>query len=665
MNPFIKVWWTLKGVGWDNVPRRLIQAWRLRSGYLKKRLDPKNFSEVAFRCQVSITPDEVRKSLQNCFPHFVASAKDMPAWSAKHVAPSLLYERLLLPCQKALEGDYLYFGHWYGKLGWPPDFNLDPVHGIRYPNDEHAMKTARSGPPRDDVKLVWEASRLTMACFFARAYAHTNAERWASAFWEMFDAWVEQNPVMMSPAWGCGQESTFRMMAVLFAATVTLTSNAVTDERLLRLAQFVWQTGKLINTNINYALSQKNNHGISESVGLLTAGRFLEIFDWESRADKYLAAEVTRQIYVDGSFVQHSMNYHRVMLDDLLWTIALCESYLPQGVGEKFERAADWLAEFVDRKSGRVPNYGSNDGAQILSLSCCDYLDYRPITQATQLRFHGKRVFDAGPWDEKAFWLFGNEILTPVEQKAKLAPSFEAKDGGYYMMRGERSWCMTRCHTYRDRPSEQDMLHFDLWFDGENIVRDGGSYFYYTTDPVSRFFKSKSAHNTIEIDGQGPMLKGPRFLHFYWYKSKLLCFENISELHNVFEGEHYGYHRLPGQVTHRRKIEREGDSWTVTDYLFAKTPGTHDIVSRFRLAPGEWNQMEDEQTIAWRKNNFVVSWQKVPGFSTRLISGQIDPPEGWESLYYGKNHAMPTIVIRGKVTLHNKSQVLKYHFFED
>ena len=38
-----------KGVGFDNVPRRLLQAWRVKSGVLRKRLDPALYSDEAYR----------------------------------------------------------------------------------------------------------------------------------------------------------------------------------------------------------------------------------------------------------------------------------------------------------------------------------------------------------------------------------------------------------------------------------------------------------------------------------------------------------------------------------------------------------------------------------------------------------------------------------------
>ena len=38
---------------------------------------------------------------------------------------------------------------------------------------------------------------------------------------------------------------------------------------------------------------------------------------------RVMLAEMQRQVYDDGSYVQHSVNYHRVMLDDCLWAMRI------------------------------------------------------------------------------------------------------------------------------------------------------------------------------------------------------------------------------------------------------------------------------------------------------------------------------------------------------
>ncbi|MDR2642015.1 MAG: heparinase II/III family protein [Planctomycetaceae bacterium] len=675
MNFISKYYYIAKGIGWDNFFRRSWHVYRIKSGSLRKTLDPKHFSDDAYNQNISITPNEIRRSLEHCFSHFISASRQI---NQIEIASKVMEEKLLQFCQKALEGEYLFFGHWYGKVGWLPKFNYDPIHKILYEESgKHPIEIAKSGPPRDDVKLAWETSRLSLSYYFARAYVHTGNEKWSTAFWEMFDAWVEQNPPMQTIAWACGQESTFRMMAILFAATVTLQSPAATDERLINVAKYVWHTGQLIERNINYALSQKNNHGISEAIGLITAAYVLQdslkdARKWKQKGEQYLLNEIKRQIYEDGSFVQHSINYHRVMLDDLLWYFALKKSVnefssVNNNILSRFRYATEWLSEFADVQSGYCPNYGANDGAQVLQLSCCDYRDYRPVIQAAWNLCHGKQLFESGNWDEKAFWLTGGKLKNDSNQTFSRSSLFAAPVGGYYIMRGSKSWCMTRCHTYRDRPSKPDMLHFDLWCNGKNIVRNSGTYHYYTTDPVGRLFTSTAAHNTIEIDGQSQMLKIPPylFLWFYWTKSRVIQFKEINDNESIFEGEHYAYCRLPDKIVHQRTIYRNGDYWNVVDKITSRVASRHQITSRFRLISENWIGTETNDYYCWKIDGFQINVKKRADFSCQLFEGSVSPSEGWESLYYGEKLPVPTLYVSGNVLLSSEPITLEYEFLPE
>jgi len=101
---------------------------------------------------------------------------------------------------------------------------------------------------------------------------------------------------------------------------------------------------------------------------------------------------------------------------------------------------------------------------------------------------------------------------------------------------------MVRCHSYRNRPNQADMLHLDLWWRGVNVLRDSGSFTYY--DPLTewnRYFLSAAAHNTITVAGQDQMIKGPRFQWFSLVQSRFLGYRE-NELGSLWRG---GTHRLP------------------------------------------------------------------------------------------------------------------------
>lgn len=194
---------------------------------------------------------------------------------------------------------------------------------------------------------------------------------------------------------------------------------------------------------------------------------------------------------------------------------------------------------------------------------------------------------------------------------------------------------MIRCHTYRDRPSHCDPLHVDLWWRGHNVLRDSGTFSYFCPDraDLENFFPSIAAHNTIEIDGQPPMRKVSRFIQIPWGKARTLSFDQQH-----WQGEHYGYHRAPWHVIHRRKIELLDKGWRIIDELMGKSH--HEAVLRWHFPWGDWpwdpTAMTLRMTFAGRRLALNVS---ADGHvQTNLIVADSVYPKApaVESLFYGR-----------------------------
>lgn len=192
-----------------------------------------------------------------------------------------------------------------------------------------------------------------------------------------------------------------------------------------------------------------------------------------------------------------------------------------------------------------------------------------------------------GPWDEDLLWLFGSEAIdAPRKPTARASTARHA--GGYYTLRGKESWALTRCHTYRTRPGQADMLHLDLWWRGLNILRDAGTFCYNCPPPWNRYFRSTTAHNTVSVNGADQMTKGPRFMWFDWTAARLLEHRSAPpEGTEVWRGEQYGYRRRYGMV-HRRVVTRVGDSrWIIADRL--EGTGTCEIALHWHLIDAPWS----------------------------------------------------------------------------
>jgi asparagine synthase (glutamine-hydrolysing) len=495
---------------------------------------------------------------------------------------SVSRRKAVVEAERLLMGQWTYFGVHPVKVGLPPDWYSNPLTGESAPADRHWADIPDFA--FGDIKLVWEASRFTPVFVLVRAYAHTKDDRYAEAFWALVKDWAERNPPQCGPNWKCGQEAAFRVMAWCFGLYGFLASQQTTPERVAMLSRMIAVTAQRIEGNIGYALSQNNNHGISEAVGLFTVGTLFPEFhraqSWRNKGRMLLESQATRQIYADGAYVQHSMNYHRVMLHDYLWALRLAERN-----GEPFShqlygqllRSSEFLDNMTDANSGQTPNQGNNDGTLVLPLSDCDYRDFRPTLQALRYLCTRRRQFAEGLWDEMMVWLFGPESLD-APMAPTLRPSCQASHSGNYVLRGPESWAMIRCTEYRDRPAHADQLHFDLWWRGLNITLDSGTYLYNAAAPWNVAFSGTAAHNTVMIDGRDQMRRFSRFLWLDWARGSNVRHNSEGDSES-WQGEHDGYQRL--NVIHRRKIERYGDRWNVIDDILGH--GNHKVSLRWLL----------------------------------------------------------------------------------
>jgi len=113
----------------------------------------------------------------------------------------------------------------------------------------------------------------------------------------------------------CGQEASFRLIAVGYALQAFRSHPATTDARVLLTARLATATVDRIRAHLSYALSQQNNHGISESLGLFTAGALWPQLEgsagWRDQGLETLFPQVDALVDMDGGFSQHSSNYHR------------------------------------------------------------------------------------------------------------------------------------------------------------------------------------------------------------------------------------------------------------------------------------------------------------------------------------------------------------------
>lgn len=634
-----------------------------KTGLLKRKFPARRWSQISLAdC---LGPDVDRRP--QCFlqdhrangRRFFFDSGDLPGLNNRY------REKIILLADEICQNKFQYFFDKSYDLGPGPDWFLNPATGRRADADRHWCDINIFDPDLGDIKFVWEPSRFAWVYTLVRAYAATGDNKYVDKFWSLFESWLDANQPNTGPNYACGQECAIRLMAMCFALYGLADAEGSSVERKTELITAIAVHADRIEKNIDYAVSTRTNHSLTEAAGLYTTGvlfpKFQRSRHWVKLGKKVLTNEGLKQIYPDGSYIQHSMNYHRLMLQDLLWTIRLAQLNGDSFCAELLSRtgrAVDFLYQMQDEAGGRVPNYGANDGALIIPLNNCDYLDYRPVIQSVHYLLNGTRLYEPGPWDEDLLWLFGPQISeAAVVSRERTSTKFTA--GGYYTIRSKNSWAMSRCHSYRSRVAHIDPLHLDLWADGINILRDCGSYKYFAPDEpeLEGYFKSIWAHNTIIVDDASPLRLISRFMWLPRPTAQLLKFETKVN-HSESKGAHLAYNRSPWRVIHSRSVVAVQDRWEIIDRLSGRNQ--HKLELRWHL-PCEAEVIYKVPNVLRLRlaGQWYLEVSDSEESKSELLKSQ--PNAGYESLYYGRKQPVCTLSVtkHGQLPIAFKTTIWK------
>jgi Heparinase II/III-like protein/Heparinase II/III N-terminus len=641
------------------VAQRAVHAARLHNGALQRELPLMGWDEVPLVSALSdptlASPETYLAFRRQEGPQFFFD----PASRVGSRGRFASWDEVASPVAEAdgiCEGTIRYFSRTTAPLGDPPDWHRDPFTGETWPADEHFADSDEYG--RGDIKVIWEAGRFGFVYPLVRAYWRTGDERFADAFWRLFESWRAANPPNHGPNWKSGQETSFRVMAWSFALYGFFLAEATTPERMVSLTEAIAFSGHRIEVTLHDSLSAQNNHGIGDAMGLWTIGALFPEFQkadrWREIGRGVLERLGRNLIYGDGSFSRHSLNDHRSMLDAYVWSIRLGEivdQAFSRVLVERVGRAADFLYQLQDEATGRVPCYGANDGSMILPLTNCDYQDFRQVVQATRYLTTRTRTFEAGPWDEKLYWLFGNHA---VEAEAVPSPrvDFQARDGGYFTLRSEAGFAFVRSAEFRHPPSHADQLHVDLWWRGINIALDPGTSSFNAPMPWNHALAPTIYHNTVSVDLRSQMDQETRFLFLPWSRGVTRRVARAAAGNIAYwEGSHDGYLRLTPGASHRRAVVKIGNEhWVVLDEVRSREPHIcrlHWLLADWPYEMNVRNQQNDlGEAVTLRLETptgpFAVHAQtrRAPA---RVSLVRADPfsARGWRSAYY--QHKEPAL----------------------
>lgn len=477
--------------------------------------------------------------------------------------------------ERMFRGEFCFFSSTWYKLGNNYDWVTNPDTGYQYSATQHWSEVEDIVEEAGDIKFVWEKSRFSFLYDIIRYDLKTGENHACFIFSQIVD-WIHKNPLNCGPNYKCSQEISLRVLNWTFALYFYRLSDELTEEIFDLIMKSVYGQITHVYSNINFSrIAVRNNHAITETLTLYLTGllfpQFPEADKWKRQGKKWFEEEIKYQIAKDGTYLQFSMNYHRVVVQLLTWAIAIADKNGEKFCEEVYERAyqsVNFLYQCQEELTGYLPNYGANDGALFFKLNDCDYRDYRPQLDALHYLLTGQDLYNI-PFEDRGWYCPGwrnNRKLYPQLERKMGMVSF--KDGGYYLIRESDTLTFIRCGQYKDRPSQADNLHIDVWYKGENILLDGGSYKYNVDDKLLKYFMGTESHNTVMLDNNDQMLKGKRFIWYYWSQALNAMCQETDDIY-YFEGNVACFSYLGNDIVHKRKIIKQKNTpvWEIKDLI--------------------------------------------------------------------------------------------------
>lgn len=516
----------------------------------------------------------------------------------------LITDRVVGDANRLLEGEYPMYGADWKRVGWPPSWLVNPTTGVSYPAI-HWTGIPDDDATQGDIKDVWELSRFGSTFLLARAHALTGDDRFAEAWWRAVESWAAANPPNSGVNWRCGQETSLRAIAWCFGLSTFGDHASSTPTRMALAGQLLGASLERVRPTIGYALSQRNNHAISELAFLLALPGVPS-----RRLSRLLREALDDQFFDDGSYGQQSMVYERLALHVLCWLLAV-QPRLHRGLRDEIEstlgRGAALLERCTDPVGGELANYGPNDGSNLLQFTMAAPLDARPT-----LALLGRPTEHLAS-REPTLWFAADE--------APAAKRSDSTESTYKTMHGPRSLLLTRVGALTRRPADADQQAVELFINGERLVIDPGTFRYSGRAPWRNPFISADVHSTIRSTVFSDSLAVGRFLRASMQPATVVVEVTQDDTDILVSCRAEGTSRLT------RVVVRRLDSYAVLDLV----EGDEARV-RWNLCPGEIvAEARHRLEMATERNCLIFEAPVV----RRLRRSDDHPASGWWSPSYG------------------------------
>lgn len=464
-------------------------AWFLNRSLYSLKLKSLNLLPVTEKAYEKKTPNVTRIDVFDYQPDKIASFL--------RTIPESKKRRIIETADLASRGIIIGFSSLQMDYGFPIQWQLNPLTGKSCDINKKWFDIPDFDRERGDIKAIWEISRFSHFFAIAKAYLLTNDNKYADAYFDQIADWVSKNPYSFGANYKCGQECALRMISCLL--TYPCFQSRAKEADINNIKSIIGGSYRKILSNFFYAhRCIRNNHTISELVGMIIGSWCCKDDNRMKYAYRTLDAVIHEQFLDDGGYIQQSFNYQRLALMDLEIVLALGNKTgmnISNDSKDRVLQCALQLFQCQDQ-SGDVPNYGSNDGALILPLTIFGYRDFRPGINAIYYMIRECPLYNDPFLQEELLWLGVLRNNDHAFKESINRVSVDYPKTGLSVFRSDRHWMMVVC---KREMHHMDNGHIDLWIDGKNILCDAGSYSY--ASDLGRELYSNVSHNTAYCKG--------------------------------------------------------------------------------------------------------------------------------------------------------------------
>lgn len=456
------------------------------------------------------------------------------------------------------------------EIRWRRDYQHGKESGTEYFRRIPYLNFSAAG----DHKFIWELNRHQYLVLLAQAYSLSGEKRYTEEIREQIESWLEQNPFQRGINWASALEVAFRALSWIWI--YHLAAPAMPEDFRRRFVTALYRHGRHLAQNLSVYFSP-NTHLLGEAVALHALGTLFPVFPeskrWRARGAEIVEAQLEFQVKADGSHFEQSTYYHVYALDFFLFY------YLMAGRPKRLEPSLARMAEYLDWLLGparRIAFVGDDDGGRLFHpFGERDGFGRATLTTCGIALSNEEWIGSRETIAEQAAWWLGAECLGLARAGEAPPPAGGRvfKDSGTVFLQSADLFVQFDAGPFGwggAGHSHADTLSVLVWFRGEPVFVDPGTYTY-VADPAARdSFRGTAAHNTVSIDEQNQAQSAGPFRWNHKPEVALIAYRADEKGEGVAQASC----RYNG-FTHRRSILLESGRLLVLDEVDGPA-GEHD-----------------------------------------------------------------------------------------